>query len=149
MALKSGAAGEVGTRTGGGNGRNGGNSSCSSFDADSTSKTVARQLWVGGRRVGEVRGEVFHKTVRRSEHQLRKPAAWACDVAALREAERTGARVVELFDEETGQTVRATLAAFWQHGFTFDRGYGRQQGLGLSHWQRAGEALALQLDFQF
>jgi hypothetical protein len=149
MTTENTTAGELGGRTGGANDASKSGGSGSSFNADSTSRTLARQLWAGGRKVGEVRGEVFHKRVRSSEHQLRKPPAWACDVAALREAERAGARVVELFDEDTGETVRAPLAAFWQHGFTFDRGCGRQQGLVLSHWQPAGEELALQLGFQF
>lgn len=109
--------------------------------------STASPVYAQGRVVGRVRGNVFRKSVRGSRHMLRRPPAWALDVGSLLEAERLGARFVEVFDRDTGATYRADVADVRRHGFTFDRGHGRQIGLPLERWtvRRAGQPVAEQL----
>lgn len=90
-------------------------------------------IYVSGRIVGEVRGDTFHKSVRRN-HQLTTPAAWALDVASLRDAERAGAVRVELRDRERGLIWRATIATIRKLGQPIDRGFGAQLALVLPYW---------------
>ncbi len=84
---------------------------------------------------GRVTGDVWHKTVRRSVHQLRKPPAWAVDLADLERAERYGIVWLELYETEQGVTYRASLQTVREHGQVFDYGYGQQILLPLEHWQ--------------
>ena len=91
-----------------------------------------------GRIVGQLGGDVLHKTAKR-EHMLRQPAAWAWDAAILEAAERGGARFTEV--ECGGLIYRATLADFKRYGFPVRRGHGDQRGLALTYWhvRRVGE----------
>ena len=109
--------------------------------------STARPIFVQGRPVGRVCGDTFYKTVRGSVHMLRKPLAWAMDAQALLDAERSGARLVEIHDSETGNTYRASVETIRAHGFVFDRGHGRQVALVLDRWAVAhpGEPVAAQL----
>jgi len=104
-------------------------------------------VYAQGRVVGQVRGGVFHKTVRGSTHMLRRPPAWALDVGSLLEAERLGAKSVQLHDTESGNRYHASVAQIRRQGFTFDRGHGRQVGMALNLWTvtRPGEVQAEQL----
>ncbi len=105
------------------------------------------QVYAQGRVVGEVRGGVFCKTVRGSAHMLRKPPAWALDLGSLLQAEKLGAKSVELRDTDTGNRYRATIEQVRRYGFVFDRGWGRQIGLPLDRWTvtRPGESHTEQL----
>lgn len=105
------------------------------------------QVYAQGRVVGQVRGGIFHKTVRASIHMLRRPPAWALDVGSLLEAERLGAKSVQVHDTESGCTYAASVELIHRKGFTFDRGHGRQIALSLDLWTvtRPGQAQAEQL----
>ncbi len=100
-----------------------------------------------GKVVGRISGDTFHKVVRGSVHQLRRPPAWALDVQSLADAERLGARSVQITDAETGIVYTAPIALIRAKGFVFDRGHGRQIALPLAEWQvhRPGEPVAQQL----
>jgi len=100
--------------------------------------TVA--IYAQGRCVGEVRDGVFRKVVRGSAHMLRRPPAWAFDSQSLADAERSGAKSVEIHDSETGNTYRASVETIHAHGFIFDRGAGRQVALPLNCWTVAHPA---------
>jgi hypothetical protein len=78
---------------------------------------------------------------------LRRPPAWALDVGSLAEAERLGARRVELSDRNTGQVYAAPIALIHRRGFLFDRGFGRQVGLALELWrvEKPGQLTQLSL----
>ncbi|MBI3942957.1 MAG: hypothetical protein HY326_08085 [Chloroflexi bacterium] len=104
--------------------------------ANNTAKSAPSQILFtsGGRVAGEIRGDVLHKRVYGSKHQLRRPPGWAVDVAILQEAERMGARVVQVWDIETDMLYTATVADFWQKGQAIDRGFGRQVALALDHF---------------
>ena len=54
-------------------------------------KNNTTKIRVGRRVVGEVRGDVFYKSVYGSKHFLRIPRAIANDVKVLDEAEQAGA----------------------------------------------------------
>ena len=110
--------------------------------------SITGQVYAQGRVVGQVRGNVFHKTVRGSVHMLRRPPAWALDLGSLLQAEKQGARSVEIRDIETGNRYRASIEQVRRHGFTLDRGYGQQIGLALDRWTltRPGEVQAEQLN---
>ena len=89
-------------------------------------------------RHGRIIGNVWHKSVTRSLHQLQKPPAWAVDLAELEAAEDRGVQWVELREQEKGLVYRAPLAAFRASGFEFDRGHGQHVALPLSLWQVTG-----------
>jgi hypothetical protein len=116
---------------------------------DTTAITGGQMLCVhfrvGGKVVGHVAGDTFHKCVRGSRHRLRKPPAWALDVQNLANAETVGAQWVEMRDEETGRRYRAAIAEIRLHGFAIDRGFGRQIGLSLNRWELRPQAQQLTL----
>lgn len=87
-----------------------------------------------GRPVATLAGHVLRKRVRASVHMLRKPPAWAVDVSILEAARRDGATRIEVEDAETKRIYTAHVSAFDTHGFSFDRGFGRQIGLPLQYW---------------
>ena len=99
----------------------------------------------GGRVVGEVIGDVLQKHIEFSKHALRRPPALCLDVDSLAEAERLGARYVEITDNESGKIYRAAISTVWAKGFSVDRGFGKQRGLELKHWRRDGESTAEQM----
>ncbi len=57
------------------------------------------------------------------------------DLATARAAGALGVRVE---DTESGRVYLADWAALDAHGYTFDRGYGRQIALPLRYWQLEG-----------
>lgn len=88
---------------------------------------------------GKVSGDTYHKQVSGSVHMLRKPPAWAVALADLAEAVRMGATRVEIHDQDTAVTYSATVAKIYEHGFEFNRGYGRQIALPLQYFGTIGE----------
>jgi hypothetical protein len=83
---------------------------------------------------GKISNGVFSKTVKGSKHKLRKPPAWAVDIADLDEAERLGATLVEIYDIETHATYTATIEHIRDWGIYFDRCYGKTIALPLRYW---------------
>lgn len=103
-------------------------------EGDGRSRPHFTPIRVQGRVVGQVEGRTFRKTVRGSKHRLRRPPAWALDVASLDEAEALGARFVEIHDVESDLLYRASIADIRQWGFVLDRGHGLQIALRLEFW---------------
>ena len=99
-------------------------------------------IFVGARAVGHVAGDTFYKRVRGSAHFLRTPRAIAFDESTLRDAERAGARYVEVTDAETGRVYRAPFSLIWAKGFTVNRGHGEQRALVLAEFNRPAETPA-------
>jgi hypothetical protein len=97
-----------------------------------------------GRAVAKLVGDVLVARRRGSLHRLRRPPAWALDTHILAEAERLGARWVVIEDTESGQEHWAHLTTLRRHGFSIDRGHGRQVALPLNWW-RPTRAEALRL----
>jgi hypothetical protein len=87
-----------------------------------------------GRVVAVLQGHVLRKRVIGSMHMLRQPPAWAIDSQILEQAQRDGAREVEITDTETGRIYRTAIDTFNAHGFRFNRGFGDQVGLALYRW---------------
>lgn len=98
----------------------------------SNTELVLGQIPVHGR----VDGHTWRKAVRASRHFLRTPPAIAVDAADLEAAEGAGAVELEITDTESGAIYWVPLAAFRQHCFRFDRGFGIQLGLPLERWVR-------------
>jgi hypothetical protein len=90
---------------------------------------------VNGRVVGKVVGNQFLKNIK-EDWILRKPPALANDIQALHDAERAGAEYCCFTCTDTGITYRAPIAKIWDLGFTFNRGWGEQIALSLSHWSQ-------------
>ncbi len=100
---------------------------------------------LAGPALGQVRGDVWAKSVRASVHQLRTPRAWAVDVADLEAAERRGLAVVDVLDLEGLTHYWATPGTIRRHGFRLERGHGAQVALALEHWRPTrAEAEALE-----
>lgn len=95
--------------------------------------------------VGEVRGDTFYKRLRASAHFLNVPPAIAFDVSSLNDAERAGARFVQITDAESGRVYRQSIAAIRAKGFRVARGHGEQVALALNEWAREGEPLGEQM----
>lgn len=103
------------------------------------------KIHVGNRVVGEVRGDVFHKSIFGSKHMLRTPRAIALDTGSLDDAEKAGARWVHIYDRETGTTYKATVEHIRRKGFELNRRYGDQLALPLKGWIRNGQGYQLEL----
>lgn len=88
-----------------------------------------------GRPVATLAGHILKKRVRASVHMLRRPPAWAIDEGILTAAKADGALMVEIADTEAKRIYTAHVSAFDTHGFSFDRGFGRQIGLPLQYWR--------------
>ncbi|MBI3175850.1 MAG: hypothetical protein HYZ25_19180 [Chloroflexi bacterium] len=99
-----------------------------------TSKSSTK-IRANGRVVGKVVGNQFLKNIK-TDWILRKPPAIANDIQALHNAERAGAEYCCFTCTDTGIIYRAPIAKIWDLGFTFNRGFGEQVGLSLSHWSQ-------------
>ena len=93
-------------------------------------------------RHGRVRGTTWTKQVRASVHMLKRPPAWALDLADLLAAERAGARLVLVREQERGIVYRAPIELVRSMGIPLDRGYGKQIALPLGHWIVDGQVQA-------
>ena len=99
------------------------------------------KIRVGRRVVGEVRGEVFHKSVYGSKHFLRVPPSIANDVSVLQDAEQAGAVWVHIRDKENDQTYKATITHIREKGFPVNRGWGKQIALPMNGWIKTGQPI--------
>ncbi len=90
-------------------------------------------------------GDVLKRHARGSKHMLQRPMAWAFDYDIIDQAEKFGAKWVEVTDLETGQTYLVALSQFHTYGFEIDRGHGRQIALHLNRWQKGNQSVQLPL----
>lgn len=100
-----------------------------------------------GKVAATLEGRTLKKRVRGSAHMLRRPPGWAIDVAIFEAARQSGALTVEVHDIETRRVYRAPIEAFDLYGIRFNRGFGDQVALPLSHW-RVESAIARQLSLE-
>ena len=100
-----------------------------------------------GKVIGRVEGHRFVKTVCASKHKLRTPPAWAIDAEAFDESIKPVAQEIIVWDRESETRWRVTVADFDALKGTFDRGFGKQYFLPLSHWQVIGPSGDRQLRF--
>ena len=109
--------------------------------------TDGTPIYAGARIVGSVAGDTFHKRVKGSIHQLRRPRGWALDAQSLTDAEAAGATKVAIHDLETGATYEASIDHIRRDGFVISRGFGRQIALPLERWSvtRLGDPVQLSL----
>lgn len=97
-------------------------------------------IYLRGRVIGRVEGDVFHKVLSKSRHFLRRPPAIAFDVSTLRDARQAGADRVRIVDRDSGDVYEATIDEIEEHGFPVRRGYGDQVALSLGRWAVNGQA---------
>jgi hypothetical protein len=97
-------------------------------------------IYLGNTVIGEVvempKGRLFRKTLHGSKHILKRPPAIAFDLDTLRQVELAGGTAIEVKDVETDIVYYATLTTVWTKGFALNRGFGDQQALLLSHWDK-------------
>ena len=93
--------------------------------------TNSTPIRAGTKVIGHVEGDKFIKRVRGSKHMLRQPRGWALDILSLGDAERMGARTVEIEDTESGLTYSTSIALVWSKGLRLNRGFGDQIALPL------------------
>ncbi len=103
-----------------------------------------RQIFVGSRVVGMVRGQTLFKSIQGSKHILRQPKAICSDVSVLEDAKQAGAVEVKIRDTESGLTYSAPLESFERFGFPVHRGFGTQTGLTLNRWTIQNGSQAIQ-----
>ena len=99
-----------------------------------------------GKVVGQVIGRTFTKHVDSTKHMLKRPKAWAADIASLKEAQELGADTIELRDDNAQVTWTAPIEAFWgRRSITCERGFGKQRAVLLEAWQMSGKNIPEQL----
>lgn len=91
-------------------------------------------VWANGKAIGRVADGVFVKRVQASKHFLQRPPAICLDLQSLADAEKAGARRVEITDTETGRVYRADVRTIRTHGQRIDRGHGAQLAIALGKW---------------
>lgn len=96
---------------------------------------MAQPIYAQGKVVGQVANGVFVKSIVGSKHILRKPRAIAFDVRSLRDAQDYGATRVAVQDIENGTVYAASIKEIMEHGFTLDRGFGKQVALPINKFQ--------------
>ncbi len=104
----------------------------------STTKTEKKTVMVEGKVIGQIQGDKFVKPVVGSKHRLRCPPAWAIDARAFDEQIKPSASMIIIEDRETQQHYHASVATFDKLKGEFDRGFGRQYYLTLTHWTVEG-----------
>lgn len=111
------------------------------YKQESPPSRSSTPIYVAGRDkpIGYVRGGCFRKTIQGSKHLLRVPPAVAFDLSTLDDAERAGAKTVEVTDSESGHVYSAPLALLREKGFKVARGFGSQWALTLIHWAVNGQ----------
>jgi len=78
---------------------------------------------------------VLVKRVDAGRHLLHFPEeSWAVDANGLRRAQELGVERVEVSDARTGNTWHTPLDYLLARGRHFDRGWGEQVALPLTHW---------------
>ena len=102
-------------------------------------------IYIHGKHVGDIHGDVFVKQVRWSKHFYRKKRCWCFDYSTLRDAKIYGARWVELNDIELGQKYRAAISTIYAFGINVDEKHGKQIGLPLEYWSKGSEPCGEQL----
>lgn len=102
-------------------------------------KTASVPIFVNDKPVGRVYNGVFYKHVKASIHFLRQPRAICFDTSTIDDADRAGANVAFIIDDETNDTYTAPFDAIRKHCFPVRRNYGEQIGLTLNYWQRNGQ----------
>jgi hypothetical protein len=100
---------------------------------------LGQVIKANGRTVGQVIDGVFVKDVSKHKHFLHTPEAIAYSLDALHAAERAGAEYLDVLDTDTNTHYRASLAMMWDKGEPFNRGWGDQIYLTLSHWQTSAD----------
>ncbi|MBN1230484.1 MAG: hypothetical protein JXA19_01320 [Anaerolineales bacterium] len=88
-----------------------------------------------GRIVGNVVGNIYHKTVSSGKHFLRKPPAIALNISEIEQAEKANAEIIEVTDRDTDLVYSSTLEYLKNKGVEFNRGWGDQIFLPLGDWK--------------
>lgn len=96
-------------------------------------------IFSNGKVVGKVSGETFVKRLYRSRHFLRIPPAICFAVSSLDDAELAGAKLVEIFERESGAIYRAPIELIRSRGIRVCRKHGEQIGLPLAYWSINGQ----------
>ena len=84
---------------------------------------------------GRIEGDTWHKTAKGSLHRLRRPPAWAVDLADLEAAEALGVRLVAIYDQEAERDYWASIGIIRRRGFVLNRNFGEQVALPLAWWR--------------
>ena len=87
-----------------------------------------------GRLIGNIEDGVFFKHVK-SEHQLRKPPAWATDADSFDKEVVPNCHRIVLINTDSGKRYATSVEVFIRHRIEFNRGYGRQYALPLRWWE--------------
>jgi len=103
-----------------------------------TNSPVGKQpIFCGARVIGYVKGDTFYKTIHK-QHFLRTPPAIANDISVLDDAERAGATLVRITDQDTRTVYTSSIQQIQALGVRFNRGFGNQKYLPLSYWSING-----------
>jgi hypothetical protein len=95
---------------------------------------VGEQVFVDGKRIGEIIGDTFHKPVRWTVHHLRTPSGWAIDKASCDFTIFPKCKYIVVEDNETGKKYWCTVKLFREKMMEFNRGFKPQYVLTMDYW---------------
>jgi hypothetical protein len=105
-------------------------------------------IYCNGKVIGEVTGEIFHKTVTRQKHLFRKFNGYAFNIGTLQQAEQAGAKFVEIRERDTCNTFKVSIETIYKLGISPPvNDYGPQLCLALRYWRCDGKSSNGQLSF--
>jgi hypothetical protein len=86
--------------------------------------------------IGQVKGNTFIKSVKKSKHLFKKLNAWGIDKAVLEQLLNDGVENIEIKETEEKKSYKAKLTEFNKYGEVADFGHGVQVFLSLSHYNK-------------
>ena len=104
-------------------------------DCSTIQEKGTNQIRISNRYVGEVEDGKFKKRIQFSKHALHTPPALALSVETIVQAERFGAREIEIIDLESGRVYSCTLEHFKRYSWQLQRGgFEPQRAMALDRW---------------
>ena len=103
-----------------------------------TTKNIITPIYVNGKPVGRVQGNVFYKTIR-NNHMLKNPPAIASNITVLQDAIEAGAELAIIKNTESKTTYKASMDTILSKGVKMNRGHGEQLFLILKYWDTKGK----------
>jgi hypothetical protein len=94
-------------------------------------------LFANGKQVGTVIGDTLYKEIRGSRHILRNGPSLCNDIQLLDDAEKAGAKFVQIYDIESCDFYCVAIETIREEGKRIDYDYGVQLALPLFKWARS------------
>jgi hypothetical protein len=88
-----------------------------------------------GKVVATFSNGTVYKRVSGKEHQLQSPPAWTYDIVVLEQADKFGADLLVIDDNDNDFRYSISVESFRRNGFLLDRGHGLQMACTIHRWR--------------